>query len=1532
MHATVAVALLLVVALAFWQREALARLAIVAAAASFAHVRLSFDSMDLTAERAVFRGVRVSSLRGEPIAGIERLAVTYDLRDLLPGGKRLLGLKSITLDAPHVTIVRHPDGSFNVPILRLPANKGVRQRPLILHAVIRGGSIELVNESANAAPTQRHMYVEGTEADAEIASSTRSHYSVALQYGERRDRLYPVRGRGEIDVQGGYVDQHWTAPELPIAAAANFVVNSPSLRLDSGTLRGVDARYFALALSGGALTAHIAAHAMLTEGALSAAGLSEPVTGVGGPVDVYENGLLTPALTATLGGAIARVSGGIYDLSDPHVRIAITGAGDLARLRDAFAQARRLPMSGPLAFGLLIEGKATKPLIWIDLRTPAIAYASTSLQRVGGFVAYDGREADVVTFYGRYGGVALSARGLIMLQKRPDAIEMLLGVHSARDDLPYVGTLLPQLSLDGNALATANDPKSIALRGILSGSGPSESLEGSFDVAAAGRGSIGPLRVRRGAGSLYARIALDRPSDLAVGLARVRKFAVPHGTLNATLFGDEAKSTIGVLAGAQLATAMGTAIAQGRIASRRGVLEGGVFGRLGDEASFAARVDGTMGAPRLAGTVVVAGARYRNFELNGNAGLAFASGTLDLSDAQAALGPLFIGAAGTVTGILPSGTFAPRYDLATELHTSDASALVAAMQPREAALVQGSLDADLRVRGTGMRAAFAGTVSAPEGSVNGLAFRGFHATVNGDRNALSLRGGRVTVGSTDVAVSGSATTPSSADVDVRAPYADLADFNDFFDRGDTLAGTGSLALRASAHGTRLIASSGSAFFTGAQFRRLALGNVSAEWQSIGDSIDTNLSLGGPTGIVRLNGSVTPRAMEANLRAQATNVDLGTWLPMLGITLPVTGRLNAQTSISGRYPDIAMSLRAAVLDGTAGRVPIERFDVTASVAHGRGTITSATLDLPSLTTTASGTFGLRAGDRLALVAHSTSSNVGDFLKEATGKDYKLVGTLDSMLRLSGTRANPQLSDSVTLQALLYRNITIPRVAGLIGIDRRSLTLREGEVDLTRGKALLAATVPMRLSAAKIAPGSGPLSASLTADDVELSNFIELLPKGTQLNGRIDGTVLAGGSIDAPQLNGSLRLRDGAFSGPMERSPITAITGELAFSSTRASLQAQASVGGGSLTAEATAQLVSLMNPASVAFNLTARVANARLDLPEYFQGVLNGNVAIARVDGQTPQMSGEVAVSNARLPLSAFLNVKGGGEPSPSLPDIAFANLRIAAGNNVRVQSANVDVGATGTVTASGTLRAPKLAGSFRSTGGTLSFYRTFNLESANIGFDPSSGLVPDVNAVATTYVANPPTAVRLRATGPVTNMNLDLTSDPSYSKQQILGLLVGAQQFGAVSGVSSTGGGVFSATSAAQQFALGQVNALFTRTMLEPLSASVASAFGFTSVQITSDIQTGLGLNAVKALGKNVNAIFAQSFGYPRVQAVTLEAHPNPATGYRLTWYTTSGPTLFAAQQQVQPVASNVLNLNPATTLPPANGTNGIGLSYVRKF
>jgi len=578
------VVLLAIVALALWQWKALARFAIAATAASIAHVRLSLDPVTLTLDRAVFENVRVTSVSGEPIARIDRIALTYDLRDLLPGGTRLFGLKSVEANSLHVTIVRHADGSYNVPSLRPPANNGGKQIPLVLRASVLDGSIDISNESPNAAADKRHLYVENLQVDATISSAARSFYTVALKYGERPGDLYPVRGRGDINAPAGYIDQRWTAPALPIAAAVDFVVNSPSLRLDRGMLRNVDARYFALTDPSGTLSPHLTGSATLAGGRLAIAGLAQPVEDLRGPVDVYDDGLLTPGLLASVAGSSAQVSGGVYDLRNPHLRIAVRGTGDLASLRFAFKAARELPMHGLLRFGLLVEGVATQPLTWIDLRAPALTYAAVALERMSGLVALDGQRADVIDLSARYRDSDLGASGRVELQKKRDAIEMLLGAHTSTVALPYLDTVLPEMRIDGIALATADDPKAIALRGILSGAGPGEALDALFNVDSRGYGSIGPLHVSRNQGSLYARIALDRPHGLAIGLARVRNLSLPaaKATLNATLFGGQANAAIGVNGVARVESAWGTASAQARVvskAARSKAGSSGVWGR-----------------------------------------------------------------------------------------------------------------------------------------------------------------------------------------------------------------------------------------------------------------------------------------------------------------------------------------------------------------------------------------------------------------------------------------------------------------------------------------------------------------------------------------------------------------------------------------------------------------------------------------------------------------------------------------------------------------------------------------------------------------------------------------------------------------------------------------------------------------------------------------------------------------------------------------------------------------------------------------
>jgi hypothetical protein len=343
------------------------------------------------------------------------------------------------------------------------------------------------------------------------------------------------------------------------------------------------------------------------------------------------------------------------------------------------------------------------------------------------------------------------------------------------------------------------------------------------------------------------------------------------------------------------------------------------------------------------------------------------------------------------------------------------------------------------------------------------------------------------------------------------------------------------------------------------------------------------------------------------------------------------------------------------------------------------------------------------------------------------------------------------------------------------------------------------------------------------------------------------------------------------------------------------------------------------------------------MPLYMTANITNDVTVARKGRGPIVIAGTAGISSARIPPTLFFNPKASKSPS-KLPPIAFNDLKITAGPDVRVQSSNVDVGGAGSLTLNGTLAHPELAGAFHATGGTIDFYHTFTVQRASVTLAPGgSGINPYVNAVATTYIPDPATAIRMHVTGPVSDMNLALASDPQYDREQILGLLIGVNRIGAVRGVSSgqTASGGFSMGGAAENLARAQVNTAFTRQLLEPLSASLGSALGFTDLHITNDLQTGLGLGAAKAFGKDLTATFNENFGQPKTSAVALEAHPSIATGIRMRMYSTSGPSVVGivqAQQQPSVVGLDALNLNPMTAIAAASGTNGFDLNWVHKF
>lgn len=1656
---------------------------------------------DLTSERTRVDASSLSIVapvvrnrQGEPVLAADRLDVQFSLRDLLPGGKRRFGLRAVDLQRPHLTLIHHADGTYNVA---LPGASGAPARPddtpLDVRVRVRDGEVALIDRFVEP-NRERRESLTGVNVDAALAPTDPAYYRVdaALQDGRRS---YPISGRARFDHRRGFASQHWHADELPIGPLVNFAIATHAVHIVDGRLRGVDARVYGFIAPGGTTDTHVGAVAELVDGKIFAAQLRVPIGDAHGTLHVYDDGVSTTGIDATLASVPLHLAGGIYGLAHPQLRFVIDGRGPLAKLRTISDASARRPVTGDLAFELRADGPIDKPLVRGSFSSPRLAYDAYVLDDATGSIAFAGENFQVVGVGARYGPLVLRAQGALVLGKQVDT-NLIATVDGPGDALPYAAALLPHAAVHALVHLTGTGTK-LAARGSLAADAPHGSLETPFAFDPDGTGTVGPLAFARADGaSLYAHVAFDRPHNVVDGVLsahhlallpapRVRlpglnAAALPaiSGTLDADLAGELRGSVLAQASGnlhlrgfgaagiavgdadAHVGTtpegfALSDVIVHGPLGELRGdgayatahsvfamrgrlrssfdrlaplvrgvrghggidaqvrvvaqggrtvlqvadarfadariqgvpltyaaatvalhgnavdvssarldaaggsVVAAGGFGDGGSVRVSASGIDasklrgagvplgagrlaavgsvsGTQRDPRAQAGVALSDARYGGAPLAATASGAYAGGRLALDRANVAYDGAVADAGGSISNL--GGTTQPRVDVAAHVRGADVAAFarrfhVALPYPDAA------VDADLRVRGAANDPSVAGSARIAAGSINGLSFHDLVLPLSGNLAAVDVHGGSATVGSTTLRFDAVASRVGARG-SVRSDRVDLADFNDYFDAADTLAGRGRLAVSFASGGSTL-ATSGDVALADARYRRLPIGDVAARWSSHGRRIAGTANVGGPHGRLAASGSATvpardplARIRSSALDAQATiaGLDLNTWLPAAGIAAPVTGRLDGSVRVRGVAPLLAVAGNASLHDGTVGRVPISRLDVAASGDRGRVRVTTARLEALNLVADGSGSFGLRASDPVQLALHATSPDIGAFANRATGAAIDAAGALDTTLTVAGTRGAPVIRAVADVDHPRYQRTGARHAHADAAFADGRLTVRDTAVDLTAGRLALSGSVPATLAPPFVDRRNAPIQARLIAQGVDVGQFAQLLPKGTKIGGIVNGDVAVAGSLGDPQLSGTAGLAKGAYVSPQVASEIRNATLQLAFAGHDARIAAlHADVGGGAVDGTGALHVGDLRDAAStLAFDLNTREKNVGLDLPKLFRGKIDGTLALSRAAGAPILVAGDLAVSHARIPLSALLPSGSGAPPASEPLPVAFA-LNVAATTDDRVQGPAVDVGAKGSVQVGGTLAHPALSGGMDSTDGTISFYRTFVLQSAHVAFDPSSGLIPDVNATATTHVPDPSTDVLLNVHGPATALTVDFASRPDYDRSQIVGLLVGAQNLGAVSGVARTSPAASSSGNPLQGVAVGYIDQRFTQSLFQPFSSSIGSALGFSTFNFNAGLTGGFSASATRQLGRNLQASFSDASGAQgQQQSFGLALNFSDASSLQLTLFDagTQGRTLGVAT----PFAPTGPTNYQLQSLAPAPGSSGYVFTYVHRF
>jgi len=1147
------------------------------------------------------------------------------------------------------------------------------------------------------------------------------------------------------------------------------------------------------------------------------------------------------------------------------------------------------------------------------------------------------------------------------------------------------GVTFGAYAIDDVDMSLAGSPGDVRLGGVRA-QGAWGRFEGEGGYAGGGLALLGTYHgsfeaLRTFTGDLGATGAVDGPVALLIdsqrALVQTRGASSPSGRVHGIPF-DGVSGTVAIAGGRLEIYAASANLAGGRLAAagtlgeneRLGVSVSGASARelrgAGsplDRGSVAAignvTYEGTL--PTFDGGVSVDGGSMRRFGISGNGDVRANATDVSLHDTSAQVDQAYGVVGGTLGGV---GTRSQHYALTLQASDVPVGPFARLLNPHRRD-IGGLLDSTLSIAGSGSALPIvSGDVAMTEGTFNGQAFRDVHARIGVNSTGLVAEGGSVVVGTTRATFS-AMLHGGDASLRLNAPATELADFDDLFDTGDTLGGHGRVAGHFSKRGAT-VQTDADIDITRLRYRLFELGDAKALWASKGQRVDASVSIGGASGQLQATGVLTlnSRAPVEKLlqrssfdgSAQLRGLDLGVWLPVLGYQLPIGGRVDADATLRGPLADPTMSTQATLLGGTIWKFPVDRAILAFDSNLSRATLRQAELDLPALVLTANGSLDFGKLEAMQLAVHANSSNLGTLVKKFYGLQLSLTGTAEADLHVDGPRSKPHIVGGFDIEKATVGGVAIPRALGEFTLAGRDIVLSDAEVGFDKGTLFLAGSVPFQVAPFGLGPASAPLSLELSAKAIDLTNFAPLLPASSTLKGLLDGRIALNGTAGNPQLIGGLELTGGAMQSPYETEPLSKMAASLTFTSKTLTLESlHAEAGGGTLDLKGNAMLPDLVKPGADATYTFAATAKAlRLNFPAFGQGQIDGTFSVTHEPGKLALIAGTATLQDAIIPFSALLLPSGGGFSGPAIDatvvpaapvpvDFALA-LNLTAGNNVRVRSGNIDIGGRGPLQVAGTASAPKLTGRFDSTGGTLAYFNTvFRVQSGAVRFEPGQGVIPSLDAVATTHVINPdpstfrnPTGtadITLGVTGLVTNLNIQLSSDPSYDRQQILGLLlnapaIGASLFQTTPGVAvNRGNGQLSVG----QEAFGILNAQFTRNLLAPIETQAAGALGLTNLAFNVDYGGGVGLSARKVLGKTVDLIYVQSFTYPYRQTFGFDLKPNPVTAMQITVF---------QSLSVQGLGFNSLNsLNPslpynqrATAAQPSTGSSGFSFSLQRLF
>ncbi|WP_371372202.1 translocation/assembly module TamB domain-containing protein [Sporomusa aerivorans] len=476
---------------------------------------------------------------------------------------------------------------------------------------------------------------------------------------------------------------------------------------------------------------------------------------------------------------------------------------------------------------------------------------------------------------------------------------------------------------------------------------------------------------------------------------------------------------------------------------------------------------------------------------------------------------------------------------------------------------------------------------------------------------------------------------------------------------------------------------------------------------------------------------------------------------------IHGKLNGEIVLHGNINNPTIFLRGAIANGKIKNYPLDNVDVDVALANKVITINK---------------FMAKQGIDGVLVAQGQADLNGKIALEVGGRSIDtgiLAALFDTSVetkgqfsfnaQATGLTADPNVAVSLEVAKGSIANTEFDNLYGLLVFNKGSIHVNQLFVARGPYKASAYGIVPLRAlnsQGRSKADITDTMDLKLRLDNADLSILPLLSKEVAWAAGPTTGEIDIGGTLAQPVLDGKVTVTDGTIKLKALNDPIQNVGVDIQFKGDKIDVNTfNGKMGSGSYSLTGSARVNGL---AFDDYNLTLTLN--RLGIKhKYYTGPIDGIVTLKSQSGN-PKLFGRLTVDDATINIPAV-------PEGNALAFDADLDVELVIGDKVRFYNPYLyDFRADGTVKISGTLQRPDAQGRIEARRGTVKYLTNrFTIVSGSAEFPQYRSIVPVIKLQAQAKLSR--TTINLAVNGPATAMELDLTSTPAMSQQEIISLL-----------------------------------------------------------------------------------------------------------------------------------------------------------------